>query len=297
MTITEVRPGVELDLTPLSGTIGSEIRGVDLTQPLDDATVAAIRKVWLERRVVFFPGQHLTPDQHTAFASPVRRAHAGAPGDPRHRRPSRGVRDRLRPGRSSGGSVRLGRQVPGPVLAHRRDLRRASARRLDPERRGGAARRGRHPVDRPGRGLRRPEPGAAGVPLDPAPRSTTVPPSSPAPSPSGARSSSGTARCTARSSRSPTRSCAPTPRPARRSSSSTPASPPTSPSSSGPRATPCWRTSTRTRPARSSSSATTGTTGDLGFWDNRATQHAVAGDYGDQHRVIQRVTLRGDRPV
>jgi alpha-ketoglutarate-dependent taurine dioxygenase len=37
--------------------------------------------------------------------------------------------------------------------------------------------------------------------------------------------------------------------------------------------------------------------GDLGFWDNRATQHAVVGDYGEQRRVIQRVTLRGDRPV
>jgi taurine dioxygenase len=39
------------------------------------------------------------------------------------------------------------------------------------------------------------------------------------------------------------------------------------------------------------------TAGDLAFWDNRATQHAVVGDYGDQHRVIQRVTLRGDEPV
>jgi alpha-ketoglutarate-dependent taurine dioxygenase len=37
--------------------------------------------------------------------------------------------------------------------------------------------------------------------------------------------------------------------------------------------------------------------GDLGFWDNRQTQHSVVRDFGDQHRVIQRVTLRGDRPV
>jgi taurine dioxygenase len=37
--------------------------------------------------------------------------------------------------------------------------------------------------------------------------------------------------------------------------------------------------------------------GDLGMWDNRATQHSVVGDYGDQPRVIQRVTLRGDVPV
>jgi taurine dioxygenase len=36
--------------------------------------------------------------------------------------------------------------------------------------------------------------------------------------------------------------------------------------------------------------------GDVAFWDNRATQHAVVGDFGDAHRVIQRVTLRGDEP-
>ena len=39
------------------------------------------------------------------------------------------------------------------------------------------------------------------------------------------------------------------------------------------------------------------TAGDLAFWDNRATQHAVVGDFGDQHRVIQRVTIRGDKPA
>jgi taurine dioxygenase len=36
--------------------------------------------------------------------------------------------------------------------------------------------------------------------------------------------------------------------------------------------------------------------GTIGFWDNRATQHSVVGDFGDQHRVIQRITLRGDEP-
>jgi alpha-ketoglutarate-dependent taurine dioxygenase len=36
--------------------------------------------------------------------------------------------------------------------------------------------------------------------------------------------------------------------------------------------------------------------GTIGFWDNRTTQHAVVGDFGDNHRVIQRVTLRGDEP-
>jgi alpha-ketoglutarate-dependent taurine dioxygenase len=36
--------------------------------------------------------------------------------------------------------------------------------------------------------------------------------------------------------------------------------------------------------------------GDLGFWDNRATMHFVVVDYADQHRLIQRVTLKGERP-
>jgi taurine dioxygenase len=37
--------------------------------------------------------------------------------------------------------------------------------------------------------------------------------------------------------------------------------------------------------------------GDLGFWDNRVTQHSVVGDFEGQHRVIQRVTLHGDKPA
>ena len=36
--------------------------------------------------------------------------------------------------------------------------------------------------------------------------------------------------------------------------------------------------------------------GDLGFWDNRSTMHHAVGDYGAAHRVIQRVTIQGDRP-
>jgi taurine dioxygenase len=59
---------VALDVTPLSGTIGAVIHGLDL-RDLDDATVAAIRSVWLDRRVVFFPGQQLDAGSHQAFAS------------------------------------------------------------------------------------------------------------------------------------------------------------------------------------------------------------------------------------
>jgi alpha-ketoglutarate-dependent taurine dioxygenase len=65
MTAIDIR--ADLDVVHLSGTIGAEIRGVDLRH-LDDDAVAAIRAVWLERRVVFFRGQHLTADEHLAFA-------------------------------------------------------------------------------------------------------------------------------------------------------------------------------------------------------------------------------------
>ncbi|MNJ33400.1 putative dioxygenase [compost metagenome] len=37
--------------------------------------------------------------------------------------------------------------------------------------------------------------------------------------------------------------------------------------------------------------------GDVVIWDNRATQHYAVNDYGDQHRVVRRVTVDGDVPV
>jgi alpha-ketoglutarate-dependent taurine dioxygenase len=37
--------------------------------------------------------------------------------------------------------------------------------------------------------------------------------------------------------------------------------------------------------------------GDIAFWDNRATQHYAIYDYDGQPRRVQRVTLAGDRPV
>ncbi|MDQ1462750.1 MAG: alkyl sulfatase [Actinomycetota bacterium] len=66
MTLTS--ESVDLRTTPLSATIGAEIRGVDLTRPLSDATVRELRARLLQYKVIFFPGQHLEPAQHVALA-------------------------------------------------------------------------------------------------------------------------------------------------------------------------------------------------------------------------------------
>jgi len=38
-------------------------------------------------------------------------------------------------------------------------------------------------------------------------------------------------------------------------------------------------------------------TGDIAFWDNRATQHYASSDYFPQGRLMERLTIIGDRPV
>jgi taurine dioxygenase len=57
-----------LQVHPIAGALGAEISGVDLSQDLDDATVAAIRRIWLEHLVVFFRDQDLPPARFLTFA-------------------------------------------------------------------------------------------------------------------------------------------------------------------------------------------------------------------------------------
>lgn len=56
-----------LDIRPIAGALGAEIGGVDLSGPLDGATVGGIRQALLDHLVIFFREQKLSPAQLAAF--------------------------------------------------------------------------------------------------------------------------------------------------------------------------------------------------------------------------------------
>jgi len=64
----KVDAGTFFDLKPLSPVIGAELHGIDLREELSDAAIAAIRQALLDWKVVFFRDQHITRPQHIAFA-------------------------------------------------------------------------------------------------------------------------------------------------------------------------------------------------------------------------------------
>jgi len=57
-----------LDIRPVSGALGADILGVDLSQELSDEIIAEIRQALLDHLVIFFRDQDITPEQHLAFA-------------------------------------------------------------------------------------------------------------------------------------------------------------------------------------------------------------------------------------
>jgi taurine dioxygenase len=293
MTATE--PAVDLDVVPLSATIGAEIRGLDL-RALDDATVAAVRRVWLERKVVFFPGQDLDADAHLAFAARF--------GEPTEGHPV----------------------IPG-IEGHPEvfEIDYTAARRLtaaygdlSTRERGISWHTDVTFVARPPLGsiLRAVVVPAAGgdtlfsdqqaafAGLSPALQaflSTLTAVHDGRPQFQGLLDRAGGGRWEGE----PLRALDPVVHPVVRTHPET-----------GARSlfvNPGFTTRIREL-ARPESDALLAflfqhavrpeytvrrhwSPGDVGFWDNRTTQHMVVGDFGDQHRVIQRVTLRGDEPA
>lgn len=65
---SERRPYERIAPAPMSPTVGAEIGGVSLAEPLDDQTFAEIHRALLEFKVIFFRDQDITPAQHVAFA-------------------------------------------------------------------------------------------------------------------------------------------------------------------------------------------------------------------------------------
>jgi alpha-ketoglutarate-dependent sulfate ester dioxygenase len=65
----DARQTDDVAVRPLQPTIGAEISGVDLREPLTDAVRDQIKAAILEYKVVFFRDQELTREQHVAFAA------------------------------------------------------------------------------------------------------------------------------------------------------------------------------------------------------------------------------------
>jgi taurine dioxygenase len=56
-----------MTVEPVSGTVGAVVRGVDISEPLDDGTVTAIRKAFLAHHVLFFHDQAVSPEDQLRF--------------------------------------------------------------------------------------------------------------------------------------------------------------------------------------------------------------------------------------
>ena len=60
---------MKFDTVRLSPALGAEVRGLDLSQPLDPPVVAALRAAWLEHKVLVFRGQRLDEEAQARFAN------------------------------------------------------------------------------------------------------------------------------------------------------------------------------------------------------------------------------------
>ncbi len=82
------------EVVPLSKHVGAEIRGLDLSKPLDAPTIKAIYQTWLDHIVIIFRGQQLSQEDHLRVTSYFgERGHIRRP--PKYRPPGF---DRVAPG-------------------------------------------------------------------------------------------------------------------------------------------------------------------------------------------------------
>jgi len=58
----------KIEVVPLSGALGAEIRGVDASQPLPDEQFQKVLEAWHQHLVILLRGQELDEEQQVAFA-------------------------------------------------------------------------------------------------------------------------------------------------------------------------------------------------------------------------------------
>ena len=68
-TAYKLNPEAGLSVRPLQPTIGAEISGVDLRNPISDQVRDGIKNTLLKYKVVFFRDQEINNEQHAAFAA------------------------------------------------------------------------------------------------------------------------------------------------------------------------------------------------------------------------------------
>ena len=56
-----------IEVEPIAGALGAVVRGVNIAE-IDDTTFDEVHAAWLDNLVLFFPEQHLTPEQQISFA-------------------------------------------------------------------------------------------------------------------------------------------------------------------------------------------------------------------------------------
>jgi taurine dioxygenase len=56
-----------MEIAPLTPHLGAEVRGVDLSKPIDDATFASLHRAFVEWGVLVFRDQRLSREEHKAF--------------------------------------------------------------------------------------------------------------------------------------------------------------------------------------------------------------------------------------
>ena len=59
---------VSFTITPLTDHTGTEVIGLDFTQPIDIKTRATLSRAFTERHVLVMRNQHFTPEQFKAAA-------------------------------------------------------------------------------------------------------------------------------------------------------------------------------------------------------------------------------------